>query len=130
MPGVWWNVVGARTSIERPEYVPWWALLIALVGMPLSVVSGFFAAFIGLVAPYEPPSVLLLIVGLLLALGGPVACGAFLDRVLDRRRATDGPGCPSCGYSVRYLPEPRCPECGERWRPEVLQPGPERRSER
>lgn len=123
-------MVGARTSIEGPEYVPWWALLIAAVAMPLSVGSGFLAAFLGLVTPYEPAGALLLIVGLLLAVGGPVACGVFLDRLLDRRRATDGPSCPSCGYSVRYLPDARCPECGERWRPDVLQPGTERRSAR
>ena len=85
--------------------------------MPLSVGSGFLAAFLGLVTPYEPAGALLLIVGLLLAVGGPVACGVFLDRLLDRRRATDGPSCPSCGYSVRYLPDARCPECGERWEP-------------
>ncbi len=124
-------MVGAQTSIEGPEYVPAWALLIAVVAMPLLVGSGFLAAVIGVAAAsYQPAGVLFLFVGLLLALGGPVACGVFLDRLLDRRRATDGPSCPSCGYSVRYLPDARCPECGERWRPEVLQPGPQRRSER
>jgi hypothetical protein len=23
--------------------------------------------------------------------------------------------CPRCGYDIRNLPEPRCPECGETW---------------
>jgi len=26
--------------------------------------------------------------------------------------------CPSCGYDIRYLPEHRCPECGETWKPD------------
>jgi len=33
---------------------------------------------------------------------------AFLLRYLD---ANDAP-CPACGYNLRALPQPRCPECG------------------
>ena len=106
-------MVGAQTSMtkpEGPEYVPRWALLIAAVAMPLLAVSGFLAALIGSAAPYEPTGVLLLVVGLLFTVGGPMACGAFLDRLTQR----DGhPRCPRCKYDLRHLPEPRCPECGQ-----------------
>ena len=38
-------------------------------------------------------------------------------RALRQRLAADGMLiCVNCGYDTRELPEPRCPECGERFR--------------
>ncbi len=44
------------------------------------------------------------------AIGGAVA-GAIADAVAARLRRRRG-RCPRCGYSLRGLTEPRCPECG------------------
>lgn len=33
-----------------------------------------------------------------------------------------GLGCPKCGYNLSGTTEPRCPECGEGFDPETLQP--------
>lgn len=46
-----------------------------------------------------------------------------------RQRALSRGRCPSCGYSIRGLPEPVCPECGKPWNvtaedPPVASPGP------
>ncbi len=116
------NTIGPQPQAR----VPWWAILIAPVMMLLTLGSGGLA-----VAAFERVSdQLVSIVAAVVAVGASATCGVFLDWMVERRRATEGPSCPSCGYSVRYLPEPRCPECGERWRPDALQPGPERRSAR
>ena len=41
---------------------------------------------------------------------------ARIRKTTRRRRAAVGRSkCPSCAYSLLGLPEPRCPECGERF---------------
>jgi hypothetical protein len=48
-----------------------------------------------------------------------------LVHALRRRRMQDGPLCAQCGYSLKCLPEPRCPECGSPFDPAILEePGP------
>ena len=45
-----------------------------------------------------------------------LAGGAVTYRFL-RFPSRDEPVCKNCGYSLRGLPEPRCPECGEPFEP-------------
>jgi uncharacterized paraquat-inducible protein A len=48
------------------------------------------------------------------AVVGVVACG-LLNHFCTRRRKADGETrCRKCGYVLRGITEPRCPECGER----------------
>ena len=45
----------------------------------------------------------------------------FTQRLLRRwRRFDDAPRCAKCGYYLIYLTKPRCPECGEKFDPGLL----------
>ena len=110
-------MVGVPTSMTKPkrlERVPWWALVIAVLLMLLSMASGVVAA--GFAVSGDLSDAPLLIVAILLIVGGPVAGGLILDSELKLARARNlHPRCPRCDYDLRYLPERRCPECGETW---------------
>ena len=43
-----------------------------------------------------------------------VACFLWLLAWVERRRMDDQTRCRKCGYILRGITEPRCPECGEK----------------
>lgn len=48
--------------------------------------------------------------------------GAFYHPIRKRRRARRRLGCcGKCGYDLRGLPEPRCPECGTPFDPQTIE---------
>ena len=67
-----------------------------------------------------------------LCLLGFGSVGGFINVVLAMLKSLifgpplvqDGTLCPTCAYPVVYLPMPRCPECGTRFTPADLSPGP------
>jgi len=68
------------------------------------------------------------VIGALVYIGGCYLLKAMFntgDRLTDRRfwrkRNLKHQRCPSCGYDIRALPLPRCPECGEKWSPEEIE---------
>lgn len=65
-----------------------------------------------------------LTIGVLLLVGGTVfgtVVVANVDEHRRRRRAARGPRCEACDYLLVGLTEPRCPECGQEFNPELLQ---------
>jgi O-antigen/teichoic acid export membrane protein len=61
-------------------------------------------------AAFHWPAWLTAIVAILMLLIGLLA----LARRAGKTKAATDDLCPTCGYDVRGLPEPRCPECGAR----------------
>lgn len=51
-----------------------------------------------------------------------VACfvGRIAYRTMLRQERLDAGQCTTCGYSLRGLPEPRCPECGTPFDPDPI----------
>ncbi len=76
-----------RTGVQALGYKQWYAL-------------GEYPA---LVVIYLLPAILIAAVSYTLA-----------ARHAQATELDDGPRCRRCGYILRGLPEPRCPECGER----------------
>ena len=106
-----------NTLGPQPEAsVPWWALLIAPVMMLLILGVGLLAA-VALESVFDGLDGLLVpIVAVVVMVGASATCGVCLDWLVERERAHNlHPRCPRCDYDLRDLPEPRCPECGERW---------------
>ncbi|MCZ6654042.1 MAG: HEAT repeat domain-containing protein [Planctomycetota bacterium] len=77
-------------------------------------------------------SVAQIIVGALIAIpiagtiGGLLNMGlaALKDLLGERPKIQDGTLCPTCGYTIVGLPEPRCPECGNQFTPHDLEASP------
>ena len=107
------------------QHQRWWFLTGALSVCTALVVSEVLDPF-GLrgcdIA--ERVSQLPLKVFLLGVLGGTMGLGMarLTHLVFARALAPSGPACPGCGYDVRQLPQPRCPECGRQLTPDDLSP--------
>jgi hypothetical protein len=76
-----------RTGVQTLGYYLWYSL----------------GEYPVLIAVYLLPAILIAAVGYTLA-----------TLQTQARELEDGPRCKRCGYILRGLPEPRCPECGER----------------
>jgi DNA-directed RNA polymerase subunit RPC12/RpoP len=57
---------------------------------------------------------LILIAGMLACVGIPVAVVVILVVALRKKDGDRETRCRRCGYILRGISEPRCPECGER----------------
>jgi hypothetical protein len=53
-----------------------------------------------------------------------IGLAALKDRLVERPKIQDGTLCPTCAYTIVGLPEPRCPECGNRFTPQELEASP------
>jgi hypothetical protein len=56
---------------------------------------------------------------ILIPLGVLVGIGAFVASLISLTKAPSG-CCAKCGYDLRGLPEPRCPECGTPFDPKAV----------
>ncbi len=76
-----------------------------------------------LASPLEALLLVLCFVGVVLA--GCLACGWIVAEVFRRWRQPDRSGlCETCGYNLRGLPQPRCPECGTGFEPDLIDVNP------
>ena len=103
--------------------------LVMFVGEILGVTLAF-PILLRLLGRFEPTANLPLPIATLIAVGAPVGCFTLLYIWLLRTRVRkslrrllleDGiPICLKCGYDIRGLSTPRCPECGEEFDPALL----------
>jgi ABC-type Co2+ transport system permease subunit len=96
--------------------MPWRRFILAVVSGAGTTWVGLFVAsiMVDMLAPQGP---LLPVIFFVAAL--PVAVlGAFVAAMVAstyrRRRPDRETRCRKCGYILRGITEPRCPECGER----------------
>ncbi len=76
-----------------------------------------------LASPLEAMLLVLCFVGA--ALAGCLACCWVVGEVFRRWRRPDRSGlCETCGYDLYGLPQPRCPECGTAFRPDLTDADP------
>lgn len=80
------------------------------MGYPLEI-AGLIAQVVAVIV--APISLLMLPVALLVALDRSLS--SRFDPIRKRRLLLRRGVCPVCRYSLRGLPENRCPECGEGW---------------
>ena len=134
-------MVAAQPSMTKPEG-SWWALSLAI---PLALLAALLytaGGFCVLAIPLTLASVsvsealtpiLVSMLGILVTFSIGAACEAGADWLLNRyprwrARHLHSGRCPRCKYDLRYLPEPRCPECGETWEPNAVRSETRRRS--
>ncbi len=76
-----------------------------------------------LASPLEALLLVLSFVGVILA--GCLACWWIVAEVTTRWRRPDRSGlCETCGYNLYGLPQPRCPERGTDFRPDLTNANP------
>ena len=95
-------------SIDENQYV---RLMAAAMWALVPFAAGAIALGIGLAHLLHRPEVVLLVLAAALMVTFAVLARLVVRR-LDRARTGD-PICDRCGYLLRYLTKPRCPECGE-----------------
>ena len=96
------------------------------VGSVAYILAGVILMLIGVwLAPNEAHHDAIVSIVTLLAVPIGLLTGVYCVRAIvaarvrrlayERALAFAAGVCPVCGYSLRGLPEPRCPECGERF---------------
>ncbi len=110
-------------DLEGRTFVPWWAGPLAFVTMLVSLTAcGFGLALFCLVAYAfigEDARALVLMLAVVVTFACGVACAKSAAGLLNperwRSRCLRSGRCPRCRYTIRGLPQQRCPECGETW---------------